>query len=67
MLFRSGPLTKIMPPLAKKPGVERRIGVAVGWLVTECNELTGVQGVDINMEYYIQEAEKLVKPLKGIV
>jgi len=60
-----GALTKIMPPLAKKPGVERRIGVAVGWLVQECNELAGVRGQDINMEYYIAEAEKLVRPLRG--
>ena len=28
-------------------------------------KLTGVQGVDINMEYYITEAEKLVRPLRG--
>lgn len=60
-----GSLVKIMPPLAKKPGVERRIGVAVGWLVQECNELAGVRGTDINMEYYIAEAEKLVRPLRG--
>ena len=62
---QGGSLVKIMPPLAKKPGVERRIGVCVGWAVRPCNELTGVQGVDINMEYYITEAEKLVRPLRG--
>ena len=62
---QGGSLVKIMPPLAKKPGVERRIGVSVGWMVTPCNEITGVRGTDINMEYYIQEAEKLVRPLRG--
>lgn len=60
-----GSLVKIMPPLAKKPGVERRIGVAVGHMVTPCNEMDGIKGTDINMEYYIQEAEKLVRPLRG--
>lgn len=61
---QGGSLVKIMPPLPKKPGVERRIGVAVGYLVTECNELSKAKGVDINMEYYIEEAEKLVRPLR---
>jgi hypothetical protein len=60
-----GSLVKIMPPLPKKPGVERRIGVACGWQVQPCNEIQGVKGTDINMEYYIAEAEKLVRPLRG--
>lgn len=54
-------LVKIMPPLPKKPGVERRIGINVGWKATECNRLPAVGQVDYR--YYIQEAEKLVKPL----
>lgn len=61
---QGGSLIKIMPPLAKAPDKERRIGVAVGWTVQPCNELTGVRGADINMEYYINEAEKLVRPLR---
>lgn len=44
---------------------ERRAGVNTGWLVNICNNLH--HDVDyfenINYEWYIQEAEKLVKPL----
>jgi hypothetical protein len=58
-----GPLVKIMPPLPRKPGVERRIGICVGWNVTECNDIGRAVGRDIDFEYYISEAEKLVKPL----
>jgi hypothetical protein len=58
-----GPMVKIMPPLAKKPGVERRIGICVGWLVSEANQIQDAVGSDINFEYYIAEAEKLLKPL----
>jgi len=60
-----GALTKIMPPLAKKPDVERRIGICVGWNVTPANDITQAVGTDIDFEYYIQEAEKLLKPLLG--
>jgi len=59
-----GSLVKIMPPLAKAPDKERRIGIDVGWMVTECNDIRRAVGQDINFEYYIKEAEKLVKPLK---
>jgi len=63
---RSGdPLVKIMPPLAKKPGVERRIGICVGRNVSECNDIQQAVGTDIDFEYYISEAEKLLKPLQG--
>jgi hypothetical protein len=63
---RSGePMVKIMPPLARKPHDERRIGICVGWLVSECNDINKAVGRDINFEYYIQEAEKLLKPLLG--
>jgi hypothetical protein len=53
---RGGSLIKVMSG-------ERRIGINVGWKVTECNRFEGTQ--DINYDYYIKEAEKLVKPLKG--
>jgi hypothetical protein len=59
------PMVKIMPPLAKKPGVERRIGICVGWNVSECNNIHTAIGQDIDFEYYISEAEKLLKPLEG--
>jgi hypothetical protein len=54
------PLTKVMPPLARKPGIYRHIGVNVGWLATECNEWKGSLA-GINYEFYIQEIEKLTK------
>jgi len=60
-----GSLVKIMPPLARTPDKVRRIGVSVGWAVQEANSMDGVRGTDINMEYYINEAEKLVRPLQG--
>jgi len=60
-----GSLVKIMPPLARKPGVERRIGICVGWLVSQANQISTAVGSDIDFEYYIQEAEKLLKPLRG--
>lgn len=59
-----GALVKIMPPLAKAPNKERRIGIAVGWNVTECNDISTGVGQEINFEYYIQEALKLVTPVK---
>jgi hypothetical protein len=59
----AGSLIKIMPPLAKAPTKERRIGINVGWNVTECNDIRSAVGRDINFEYYITEAEKLVLPL----
>jgi hypothetical protein len=58
-------LTKIMPPLAKKPDVWRRIGVESGWTVCPCNHVRDAV-LPINYEYYIAEVEKLVLPLKEV-
>jgi len=57
-------LVKIMPPLAKKPGIYRRIGIDVGWQVATCNDLADVK-LPINYDYYIQRAKKLVDPLRS--
>lgn len=38
----------------------RSSGVDKDWLVTPCNNLKGITEYDINFEYYISEAEKLV-------
>ena len=57
-----GQLFKIMPPLAKKPGVWRRIGVESGWSVCPCNDVRDAT-LPINYEYYIGEVEKLCLPL----
>ena len=51
-------LTKVMPPLAKKPDHWRRIGVESGWTVCVCNDLRDAT-MPINYEYYINETEKL--------
>ncbi len=51
-------LVKIMPPLAKKPDVWRRIGVESGWTVCPCNDVRDAV-LPINYEFYIQEIEKL--------
>lgn len=58
-----GSLTKIMPPLKGKTE-ERRIGINKGWLVVPCNDMRNLTSFDFNLEWYITEAEKLVKPLR---
>lgn len=54
-------LVKIMPPLPDKED-ERYIGIDKEWLVKTCNNVLDFKW-DINYDYYITEAEKLVKPL----
>lgn len=56
-------LTKIMPPLAKKPDVWRRIGVESGWTVCPCNHVRDAV-LPVNYTYYINEVEKLTLALK---
>lgn len=55
-----GTLTKIMPPLKAKPDQWRRIGICVGWKVHPCNNLDDATA-PIDYDYYIKEAEKLVR------
>lgn len=43
---------------------ERRNGFHTGYTVMLCNNMTTNSVVDINYEYYIKEAEKLVGPLR---
>ena len=57
------PLTKVMPPLAKKPDHWRRIGVESGWQVQVCNDITQTEP-PVNFEYYIREIEKLCLAMK---
>jgi hypothetical protein len=58
-------LTKVMPPLARKPDAWRHIGINKEWLTTICNKwedsLAG-----INYNYYIEETKKLVNVLTVI-
>lgn len=53
------PLTKVMPPLAKKPDHWRHVGVESGWKVCVCNDIKDATQ-PIDYEYYINEVEKLV-------
>ena len=43
----------------------RRTGLNVGYLVTPCNDIHTARRADINIDYYVAEAEKLVNPLRG--
>lgn len=52
-------LFKIMPPLAKKPGVFRRIGVESGWGVCPCNDIKEAV-MPIDYAYYQAEIDKIV-------
>jgi hypothetical protein len=40
---------------------ERTTGIHTGWTVQICNDLNGCTFTDINYEYYIKEAQKLVE------
>lgn len=43
---------------------ERRSGIQPGWTVQVCNDISECSFSDINYEYYIQEAKKLVEVLR---
>lgn len=60
--LNGGELIKIMPPLEGKDE-ERRLSLESGWLVKTCNDMSKFEW-DINYDYYIQEAEKLLKPFE---
>lgn len=56
---QGAPLVKHMPPLAGQTN-ERKIGICSGWKVDVCNDMSRFQWANLNREYYIQEAEKLL-------
>ena len=56
-----GQLVKIMPPLKGKDE-ERRIKINDGYKATPMNEMGQLQ--NINYDWYITEARKLIDPLK---
>ena len=43
----------------------RHTGLNVGYLATPCNDIRQARRADINFDYYIAEAEKLVNPLRN--
>lgn len=49
------------------PGKDRHFDINKGWRVVECNNMANVTTFDFNYDWYIAEAEKLVKPLKEFV
>jgi len=53
------PLTKWMPPLARKPGEWRKIGVESGWNVQVCNRIEDAV-LPVDFDYYVEQVEKLV-------
>lgn len=54
-----GELVKIMPPLSG--GTEdRRLSIDKGWKVKVCNDVDNFDFDDINYEYYVNEAKKLM-------
>lgn len=55
-----GKLVKIMPPL-EEGGEERRLGIMTEWDVKVCNNMKDFTW-EINYEYYIKEAIKLLEP-----
>ena len=54
-----GRLFKWMPPLAKKPGEWRKIGVESGWGVQVCNDINDAGKLPVDFDYYVREVEKL--------
>jgi len=54
-----GRLFKWMPPLARKPGEWRKIGIESGWGVQPCNDINDAGKLPIDFDYYTQEIEKL--------
>ena len=54
-----GRLFKWMPPLAKNPGIWRKIGVESGWGVQPCNDIKDAGKLPVDFDYYIREVEKL--------
>lgn len=61
-IANDGPeLVKIMPPLPKAPDKERRIGVNKGCMVRVCNQLIPIDRSQVNYDWYVAEASKLVQ------
>jgi hypothetical protein len=52
-------MNKWMPPLARKPGEWRKIGVESGWNVQVCNRIEDAV-LPVDFDYYVEQVEKLV-------
>lgn len=56
---QGGKLVKLMPPLEGDTEV-RRLGIDTDWDVKTCNDIKDFNWQDLNYQYYITEAEKLI-------
>lgn len=54
-----GAFVKVMPPLARNPDIERKIGVEKGWTVKDVNNADDFDWSTVNWLYYIEAAKKL--------
>jgi hypothetical protein len=63
MSVMGGDLVKIMPPLKGKFD-DRRIGIQTGWKVSMCNKAAEFNHDEVEFDWYVKEAEKLVNPLR---
>lgn len=61
---KGGKLVKIMPPLVEGCE-ERRLGIDTDWNVVPCNNMVDFKW-DINYDYYITEAKKLLDGVKNL-
>ena len=52
-------MNKWLPPLARKPGEWRKIGVESGWNVQVCNRIEDAV-LPVDIDYYVEQVEKLV-------
>ena len=57
-------LTKIMPPLAKNPGVRRYFSVVADRRVCPCNNIADAT-LPVDFDWYVNEVEKLCLGMKG--
>jgi len=59
-----GKLVKLMPALAGKEAEgDRRLSIDTDWKVKTCNKIEQFDWDDLNYDYYIKEARKLIDPL----
>lgn len=58
-----GSLVKLMPPL-EEGGEVRRLGIDTDWKVKVCNDISQFDWKDLDYQYYITEAAKLVNSVQ---
>lgn len=56
---KGGKLVKLMPPLTEDGDI-RRLGIDTDWNVKTCNDISDFDWKDLDYQYYIVEAKKLI-------